>query len=80
MYFVSLLWFVKTFFIILGGFPQRVLEFEKERTSEILDAFRDLQFRKDKGHMSVEMTKTDEGWEVRPQKKQVKKSYTGSSL
>ncbi|XP_033641265.1 uncharacterized protein LOC117301407 isoform X2 [Asterias rubens] len=49
---------------------QRVLEFEKERTSEILDAFRDLQFRKDKGHMSVEMTKTDEGWEVRPQKKQ----------
>ncbi|XP_071806317.1 uncharacterized protein [Asterias amurensis] len=49
---------------------QRVLEFEKERTSEILDAFRDLQFRKNQGHMSVEMTRIDEGWEVRPQNNQ----------
>ena len=59
---------------------QRVLKFEKESTSETLDTFKYMKFRKDKGHMSVEMTETDERWEVKPQQKQVKKSYTDTSL
>ncbi|XP_071804446.1 uncharacterized protein [Asterias amurensis] len=49
---------------------QRVLKFEKKSTSEILDTFKYMKFRKDKGHMSVEMTETDERWEVKPQQKQ----------
>ncbi|XP_071806352.1 double-strand break repair protein MRE11-like isoform X2 [Asterias amurensis] len=39
----------------------RVLEFEKERTSEVLDAVRDLQFCKDKGHGAIQSAVTEKG-------------------